>query len=215
MKNSSEWNVHFKVPQKGFELFNSMICNMFDIPTAISQLRVSRQFKSLTDQATEIIEILNNNDFPLIVGNCDVTLCSLYDYGFVSVNSSLLSESKIVMKVVQTLYSLQLIGPTSNIKLCIGSSSHILKKLLIPYCHGEYHQISEVQNLPQSEIFEFILAGHWLNMDQLLEISCKTVAEMIKGKTPEQIRQTFNIVNDYTPEEEEQIRKENEWCEEI
>ena len=37
---------------------------------------------------------------------------------------------------------------------------------------------------------------------------------MIKGKTPEEIRKTFNIKNDFTPEEEEQVRKENEWCEE-
>jgi Skp1 family, dimerisation domain len=36
---------------------------------------------------------------------------------------------------------------------------------------------------------------------------------MIKGKSPEEIRQTFNIVNDFTPEEEAQIRRENEWAE--
>ncbi len=33
---------------------------------------------------------------------------------------------------------------------------------------------------------------------------------MIKGKQPEEIRKLFNIVNDFTPEEEEQIKKENE-----
>ena len=37
------------------------------------------------------------------------------------------------------------------------------------------------------------------------------VANMIKGKTPEEIRRTFNIKNDFSPEEEEQIRKENAW----
>lgn len=37
---------------------------------------------------------------------------------------------------------------------------------------------------------------------------------MIKGKSPEEIRKTFNIQNDFTPEEEEQIRRENEWAEE-
>lgn len=28
----------------------------------------------------------------------------------------------------------------------------------------------------------------------------------IAGKTPEEIRKTFNIKNDFTPEEEEQVR---------
>jgi S-phase kinase-associated protein 1 len=36
---------------------------------------------------------------------------------------------------------------------------------------------------------------------------------MIRGKSPEEIRKTFNIVNDFTPEEEAAIRRENEWAE--
>ena len=36
----------------------------------------------------------------------------------------------------------------------------------------------------------------------------------LTGKTPEQIRQTFNIVNDFTPEEETIINEENKWGEE-
>jgi len=47
-----------------------------------------------------------------------------------------------------------------------------------------------------------------------LDVTCKTVANMIKGKNPEEIRKTFNIKNDFNPQEEEQVRKENEWCEE-
>ena len=43
------------------------------------------------------------------------------------------------------------------------------------------------------------------------DVGCKTVANMIKGKSPEEIRKLFNIVNDFTPEEEAQIKKENEW----
>lgn len=35
---------------------------------------------------------------------------------------------------------------------------------------------------------------------------------MIKGKTPEEIRKTFNIKNDFTPEEEEEVRRENQWA---
>lgn len=48
----------------------------------------------------------------------------------------------------------------------------------------------------------------------MLDVGCKTVANMIKGKSPEEIRKTFNIQNDFTPEEEDQIRRENEWAEE-
>ncbi|KAI9190836.1 Skp1 family, dimerization domain-containing protein [Polychytrium aggregatum] len=65
----------------------------------------------------------------------------------------------------------------------------------------------------QGTLFEIILAANYLDIKGLLDLGCKTVANMIKGKSVEEIRKTFNIVNDFTPEEEEQIRKENEWCE--
>ncbi|KAF2860938.1 E3 ubiquitin ligase SCF complex, Skp subunit [Piedraia hortae CBS 480.64] len=65
----------------------------------------------------------------------------------------------------------------------------------------------------QEMLFEIILAANYLDIKALLDIGCKTVANMIKGKSPEEIRKTFNIQNDFTPEEEEQIRRENEWAE--
>lgn len=33
-----------------------------------------------------------------------------------------------------------------------------------------------------------------MNIESLLDLACATVANMIKGKTPEEIRKTFNIV---------------------
>jgi S-phase kinase-associated protein 1 len=68
--------------------------------------------------------------------------------------------------------------------------------------------------LDQPTLFELILAANFLEIKDLLDLTCKTVANMIKGKSPEEIRVTFNIKNDFTPEEEEQVRKENEWCDE-
>jgi len=65
----------------------------------------------------------------------------------------------------------------------------------------------------QEMLFEIILAANYLDIKALLDVGCKTVANMIKGKSPEEIRKTFNIQNDFTPEEEEQIRRENEWAE--
>jgi S-phase kinase-associated protein 1 len=69
-------------------------------------------------------------------------------------------------------------------------------------------------SVDQATLFELILAANYLDIKPLLDVTCKTVANMIKGKTPEEIRKTFNIKNDFSPEEEEAIRKENEWCEE-
>jgi len=71
----------------------------------------------------------------------------------------------------------------------------------------------EFCKVDQPTLFELILAANYLDIKPLLDVTCKTVANMIKGKTPEEIRKTFNIKNDFTPEEEEAIRKENEWCE--
>nr|CDP92047.1 BMA-SKR-2, isoform f [Brugia malayi] len=71
----------------------------------------------------------------------------------------------------------------------------------------------EFLKVDQGTLFELILAANYLDIKGLLDVTCKTVANMIKGKSPEEIRRTFNIKNDFTPEEEEQIRKENAWCE--
>lgn len=67
-------------------------------------------------------------------------------------------------------------------------------------------------NIEQGPLFNLILAANYLEIKGLLDITCQKVADMIKGKTPEQIRETFNIVNDFTAEEEDEIRRENAWA---
>ncbi|KAK4535626.1 hypothetical protein CDCA_CDCA05G1651 [Cyanidium caldarium] len=65
----------------------------------------------------------------------------------------------------------------------------------------------------QSLLFSLTLAANFLDIPDLLELCCRHIADMIRGKTPEQIRAAFNIENDFTPEEEEQVRAENAWAE--
>ncbi|CAE7277227.1 fpaB-1 [Symbiodinium pilosum] len=72
---------------------------------------------------------------------------------------------------------------------------------------------SEYVNIEQEVLFELILAANYLDIKSLLDLTCAKVASMIKGKNTEEIRKQFNIVNDFTPEEEAQVREENRWCE--
>ncbi|KAL5995667.1 SCF ubiquitin ligase complex protein SKP1b [Asimina triloba] len=71
---------------------------------------------------------------------------------------------------------------------------------------------AEFVKVEQGTLFDLILAANYLNIKSLLDLTCQTVADMIKGKTPEEIRKTFNIKNDFTPEEEEEVRRENQWA---
>ncbi|XP_015170516.1 SKP1-like protein 1B [Solanum tuberosum] len=71
---------------------------------------------------------------------------------------------------------------------------------------------AEFVKVDQSTLFNLMLAANYLNIKSLLDLTCQTVADMIKGKTPEEIRKTFNIENDFTPEEEEEVRRENAWA---
>ena len=72
-----------------------------------------------------------------------------------------------------------------------------------------------INSLSQDDLFELILAANFLDCKSLLDLACARVASMIKGRSVSEIRSTFNIKNDFTPEEEAQIREENKWLEEL
>ncbi|KAB2602390.1 SKP1-like protein 1B [Pyrus ussuriensis x Pyrus communis] len=123
---------------------------------------------------------------------------------------------------------------TDNVIPLHNVTSHILAKI-IEYCrkHVEGRKDGDSTDLGQSGdetlkkfdedfvneikadqnvLFDLILAANYLNIKSLLDLTCQTVADMIKGKTPEDVRKTFNIKNDFTPEEEEEVRRENQWA---
>jgi S-phase kinase-associated protein 1 len=63
-----------------------------------------------------------------------------------------------------------------------------------------------------SSLLRTLEAAHLLQIQELEDVLVSAVAGMIRFKTPEQIRKTFGIVNDFTPEEEEEVRLENMWA---
>ncbi|KAK3412719.1 SKP1-like protein 1A [Eucalyptus grandis] len=71
---------------------------------------------------------------------------------------------------------------------------------------------AEFVAVDQATLFDYIQAANFLEIPTLLELGCQTVADMIKGKTPEEIQKVFNIKTSFTPEEEEEVRKANPWA---
>ncbi|XP_006658838.1 SKP1-like protein 11 [Oryza brachyantha] len=69
-----------------------------------------------------------------------------------------------------------------------------------------------INGLDKDSIFKVIMASNYLYIDVLLDLACKKIADMIRGKTPEEIREAFNIRNDLTEEEEKEIRQEHAWA---
>ncbi|KAL6656997.1 hypothetical protein ACP70R_004777 [Stipagrostis hirtigluma subsp. patula] len=61
-------------------------------------------------------------------------------------------------------------------------------------------------------LFDVIGAADYLDIDGLLNATCRKVADMMMGKNPDEIRETFNIEDDFTKEEKEEMRREFAWA---
>lgn len=60
--------------------------------------------------------------------------------------------------------------------------------------------------------YDVLQAANYLGIEDLIDLGCTAVADKMRGKTPEQIRETFDIENDYTAEQEAEVRRQNAWA---
>jgi len=65
-------------------------------------------------------------------------------------------------------------------------------------------------NVDKHTLFSLTAAANHLDIKGLSDVTCMAVANLMKGKSVEEMRETLNIKNDFTPEEEAKIRKEND-----
>tara|TARA_B100000963_G_scaffold94477_1_gene81373 strand:+ start:149 stop:619 length:471 start_codon:yes stop_codon:yes gene_type:complete len=134
-------------------------------------------------------------------------------------------ETKTAFRSITIKNMVEDTGLDINVPVPMVDSSTLVK--VIEYL--KYHQRAEEETIPEDEqtrwdkdyikvddetLFNTILAANYLDIKPLLDLTCKAVADEIKGKSPEEIRVRFNIKNDFTPEEEEEVKRENAWCEE-
>ena len=55
------------------------------------------------------------------------------------------------------------------------------------------------------DIYDVIAAANYLDVPSLIELGCAKVGSLMREKSIAELRKMFNIVNDYTPEEESAI----------
>lgn len=66
-------------------------------------------------------------------------------------------------------------------------------------------QFIDVDN---NTLFEIMNAANYMDIIDLLDLACAKLATMVKGKKPEEIREMLDIKNDFTPEQEEEIKEQ-------
>ena len=70
-----------------------------------------------------------------------------------------------------------------------------------------------VGNMELSMIFDITIAANFMDIQPLLELANATLASMIKGKTPEELKAHFQITTPYIPPDEAQVREKHKWAE--
>uniref|UniRef100_F1LBM4 Skp1-related protein n=1 Tax=Ascaris suum TaxID=6253 RepID=F1LBM4_ASCSU len=156
-----------------------------------------------------------------------------------SSDNEIFEVDRDVIKMSTTIYTM-LQGPemdfgdsneqerTSELIPVDGVESSILRKVLEwcehhkgdPVASQETDNVSEgiedswdveFLNVDKEILFKTILAANELGIEGLLNATCKVMATMIKGKSPEEIERILTLEDQFTPEQEEQIRKEQPW----
>ncbi|KAK1417306.1 hypothetical protein QVD17_26432 [Tagetes erecta] len=80
---------------------------------------------------------------------------------------------------------------------------------------NELRSFIEREEIETSTLLVLVKYASEINNAGLLDVFCQRVADVIKDKSVEEVREIFNIENDFTPEEEQAIRDEHPWAFEI
>ena len=104
------------------------------------------------------------------------------------------------------------------IEFCNHALVEPLPEIAKPISTNDFSQLvpawyNEFANVDYKVLFPLVEAANYMDIQPLMNLICSKIATMIKDKSIEQIRETFSIENDLTPEEEEKMKEEYKWCE--
>ena len=101
-------------------------------------------------------------------------------------------------------------GVTSSVMANVNAAGASMQATEANGVWPDEHARAFTGALDNSSLFGTILAANALGFQTLLGATTTAVARMMAGKSPEEIRRMFDIKNDFTPEEEEAVRQENQ-----
>lgn len=81
---------------------------------------------------------------------------------------------------------------------------------LTAHCHQWISDFFSI--LDQQTLIDFINLSNLLDFPEGIELGCKQVALLVRGKTPTEIRTLFNIESDFTDMELAEMREQYQWA---
>ena len=106
----------------------------------------------------------------------------------------------------QAQHSSQPVAPFPPQALGVSPPSHPLSSLLAPSSTVPLSPPSLAYSINHL-LCELASSAYYLEIPPLVDLTCQRLADSIQGKSAEEIRTTFNITNDFTPMEEEQVKQ--------
>ncbi|MCO5611414.1 hypothetical protein L7F22_065667 [Adiantum nelumboides] len=115
----------------------------------------------------------------------------------------------------------------STVPLPLPNVSSAKLAKILEFCHYHHHHRLQQQqavetadayhtrflsSLIEKELHGLLLAANYLDIASVMDVLSKSVADTIKEMSVKEVKKYFGIVNDFTPEEEAQVRKENQWA---
>lgn len=68
-----------------------------------------------------------------------------------------------------------------------------------------------VNTLEHNDMYELMLAAHYMDIADLVDLLCLKLATMVRNKGPDEINEIFQVGRPFTPEEEEEIIMQTLW----
>ncbi|ESQ43050.1 hypothetical protein EUTSA_v10014855mg [Eutrema salsugineum] len=127
-------------------------------------------------------------------------------------------------------------GAFESQELTLENVTSEILTLLIAYCKKHQHQASSASSSSTASVtskshadelkqwdaqfmkvslptlFGLIKAADYIGIESLADLTCKTLADLLSDKPLSEIRKTFGLKNDFTPQEKEKVLRENNWA---